>query len=63
MTNYQCYCYAVKAISNILGINGKLTPDTFYAELYHLWDIYGEKTIEDIVKKEEYFDKINFEIQ
>lgn len=53
MTNYQCYSYSAKAISNILNSNIKLTADTFYNELYHLWDFYSEEQIEDIVRKEE----------
>lgn len=55
MTNYQCYCYGAKAISNILKEKNriKLTPDTFYRELYYLWDIYSEESIEKLVKKEE----------
>ena len=53
MTNNQCYSYSVKAISNILNSNVKLTADTFYNELYYLWDSYSEEQIEDIVRKEE----------
>ncbi len=63
MTNNQCYYYAVKAISNIIKSDEKLTPDTFYIELYRLWDIYGEEEIERQVRKEENLGKINFEIQ
>ncbi len=54
MTNYQCYCYAVKAISNLLKSNDKITPEKFYNELYYLWDIYSEQAIEKIVQKEEF---------
>ncbi len=53
MTNYQCYCYAVKAISNILKDKEKITSDKLYNELYYLWDIYSEEAIEKIVQKEE----------
>ncbi len=54
MTNYQCYCYAAQAISNIMKGKVKLTPDTFYRELYYLWDIYAEEEIEKIVRKKEF---------
>lgn len=50
MTNYQCYSYGVKAISNILKNGVELTPDIFYCELYHLWDIYSEDAIERLVR-------------
>ncbi len=53
MTNYQCYCYAVKAIANILKEKEKITSDKLYNELYYLWDIYSEEAIEKIVQKEE----------
>lgn len=53
MTNLQCYSYGIKAISNLKKNNISITPDTFYYELYHLWDIYGENTIEEIVRTEE----------
>ncbi len=53
MTNYQCYCYAVKAIANILRSKEKITPDKVYCELHYLWDIYSEEAIEKIVQKEE----------
>lgn len=53
MTNYQCYCYSAKAISNIMKGEVKLTPDIFYRELYYLWDIYSEYEIEKIVQKAE----------
>ncbi len=63
MTNNQCYCYSVKAISNIIKAKGILRPDTFYIELQSLWDVYGEKAIEEVVRREEYLDEIKFEIQ
>ncbi len=47
MTNYQCYCYGMVAIWNILKEKMEVTSDTFYGELHYLWDMYGE---EDIVK-------------
>lgn len=55
MTNYQCYCYSAKAISNILKERNKekLTPDTLWDELHYLRDIYSEESIEKLVRKEE----------
>ena len=53
MTNNQCYSYSVKAISYILNNNIKLTLDTFYNELYYLWDFYTEEQIEDIARNAE----------
>lgn len=53
MTNLQCYSYGIKAISNLKKNNMPITPDTFYFELYRLWDLYGEKAIEEIVRREE----------
>ena len=38
------------AIKNLKENNLKITPDSFYFELYHLWDIYSENQIEQIVK-------------
>ncbi len=58
MNNLQCYSYGIKAISNLSKNNIPITADTFYSELYHLWDIYGEKAIEEIVRKEEYEHKL-----
>ena len=43
MTNNQCYCYGVKAISNILKAGIKIDADTFYREIYYLWDFYAEE--------------------
>lgn len=55
MTNFQCYCYSAKAISNILKETDKvkLTSDVFYGELHYLWDVYSEDAIEELVRKEE----------
>lgn len=53
MNNIQCYSYGIKAISNLKKNKIPITADAFYYELHHLWDIYGEKTIEEIVKREE----------
>ena len=50
MTNLQCYCYGVKALDNILKSKAKLTSDTFFNELFYLWDIYSEEMIEEIVR-------------
>lgn len=50
MTNNQCYSYGIMAIKNLNDNNLKITPDSFYFELYHLWDIYSEEEIEKIVK-------------
>lgn len=58
MTNNQCYCYGVKAISNILKAGIKIDADTFYREIYYLWDFYAEEEIEKIVRKEEFLDKL-----
>jgi hypothetical protein len=54
MNNFQCYCYSVKAIANLLKSDVKITPDTLYGELYYLWDIYTEEAIEKLVRKEEF---------
>lgn len=58
MTNNQCYSYAAQAISNILSSKQKLTPDTFYHELNHLWDFYSEDEIEKIVRRKELFHEL-----
>ena len=58
MNNLQCYSYGIKAISNLTKRKNPITADSFYYELYHLWDIYGEKTIEEIVRKEEIEDRL-----
>ena len=50
MTNNQCYSYGIMAIKNLKENNLKITPDSFYFELYRLWDIYSENQIEQIVK-------------
>lgn len=50
MTNNQCYSYGIMAIKNLKENNLKITPDSFYFELYRLWDIYSECQIEQIVK-------------
>ena len=50
MTNNQCYCYGIMAIKNLKESNTKITPDNFYIQLYHLWDIYSESQIEKKVK-------------
>ena len=50
MTNNQCYSYGIMAIKNLKENNLKITPDSFYFELYRLWDIYSEGQIEQIVK-------------
>ena len=51
MTNYQCYCYGIIAIYNILEEKLPITSDTFFDELYYLWDIYTEKAIEKLYEK------------
>ena len=58
MTNYQCYSYGVKALSNIINNGLELTPDTFWSELYYLWDVYSEDAIEKIVKKAEFYNDL-----
>ena len=57
MNNFQCFCYSAKAIDNILKSNIAIDADSFYAELFYLWDIYDKKTIEDVVRnsKSEFF--------
>ena len=50
MTNNQCYSYSIMSIKNLKENNIKITSDNFYFELYHLWDIYSETQIEQIVK-------------
>ncbi len=58
MNNYQCYCYSAKAISNLIKNNLDLTPDTFYNQLWYLWDWYTEAEIEKIVREAEMKDKL-----
>lgn len=58
MTNLQCYCYGVKAFDNILKSKAKLTSDTFFNELFYLWDIYSEEMIEEIVRNAEMNDEL-----
>lgn len=58
MTNLQCYCYGVKALDNILKSKAKLTSDTFFNELFYLWDIYSEEMIEEVVRKAEMNDEL-----
>ncbi len=58
MNNLQCYSYGIKAISNLSKNNIPINEDTFYFELHHLWDIYGEKAIEEIVRREELLGKL-----
>ena len=50
MNNFQCFCYAAKAIDNILKSNIILDAQSFYTELYYILDLYDEKSIERIVK-------------
>lgn len=50
MTNNQCYSYGIMAIKYLQNNNIKITPDSFYYQLYHLWDIYSESEIEKTVK-------------
>lgn len=50
MTNYQCYCYGIVALHNILNQKSPITSDSFYNELYYLWDLYSEEAIEKKVK-------------
>ncbi len=50
MTNYQCYCYGIVAIHNILNEKLPITSNSFYNELYYLWDIYSEEAIENKVR-------------
>ena len=58
MTNYQCYCYGIVAIYNILEEKLPITSDIFFDELYYLWDIYTEKAIEMLYEKMENSGKI-----
>ena len=51
MTNLQCYSYGIMAIKNLRENKKRITPDSFYYELYDLWDFYTEKEIEEMVKK------------
>ena len=48
MTNYQCFCYGIVAIHNILEEKLPITSDLFLDELYYLWDIYSEESIEKL---------------
>ena len=48
MSNYQCFCYGIIAIHNILEEKLPITSDLFLDELYYLWDIYSEESIEKI---------------
>lgn len=48
MTNYQCFCYGIVAIHNILEEKLPITSDLFFDELYYLWDIYSEESIEKL---------------
>lgn len=48
MTNYQCFCYGVIALQNIIKNKNPITSDLFYNELYYLWDIYSEEGIEKL---------------
>ena len=50
MTNNQFYSYGIMAIKNLKENNLKIIPDSFYFELYNLWDIYSESQIEQEVK-------------
>lgn len=47
MTNYQCYCYGIIAIQNLLDQKVRICSDSFYNELYYLWDMYTEESIEN----------------
>lgn len=51
MTNYQCYCYGIVAIHNILNEKMAITSDVFYGELHYLWDIYSEDEIVKLYEK------------
>ena len=53
MTNNQCYSYGIMAIRNLQKNNVKITADSFFFEIYHLWDIYSESQIEEMVKMQE----------
>lgn len=46
MNNYQCYCYGVVALNNIVEAGIPITDDAFYHELNYLWDFYSEEDIE-----------------
>ena len=50
MTNFQCYCYGVIAIHNVLKDTLPITADLFYEELYYLWDLYSEEAIEKLYR-------------
>ena len=53
MTNYQCYCYGIIAIYNILNDKLPITSNLFFSEMYYLWDLYSEDAIEKIYNKME----------
>ncbi len=53
MTNLQCYSYGIKAIANLKTMKVEITPDSFFHELYYLWDIYSEEAIQELVQTEE----------
>ena len=57
MNNFQCFCYAAKAIDNVLKSNIVLDVESFYTEFYYLLDLYDKKSIVRIVKnsKSEFF--------
>ena len=48
MTNQQCYCYGIIALNNIIKNDVPINSDTFYHELYYLWDFYSEEGIEKL---------------
>ena len=47
MTNHQCYCYGIMALNNIIKAKMPLTSETFYNELFYLWDVYTEYDIQE----------------
>ena len=53
MTNYQCYCYGIIAIYNILNDKLPITSDLFFYKMYYLWDLYSEDAIEKLYNKME----------
>lgn len=48
MTNQQCYCYGIIALNNMIKNDVPINSDTFYHELYYLWDFYSEEGIEKL---------------
>ena len=48
MTNQQCYCYGIIALNNMIKNGIPINNDTFYHELYYLWDFYSEEGIEKL---------------